>query len=265
MLGFGLPFFLMDPKMAKAQREREQRETAERLKQGVPWTPGLKWQPRLTITASTWPAWSLFSVEPSSCNNVNDEKDTNKLALSPNGRFAFYRKTLQRGVRIATMCGARRGNVMFDEPVAISALHERTHRGDAWKENPWMSVTPMELMTMRPGIRMARGHVVIAGLGLGRMVVDVMRKRSVTKVTLVERSQELVDWVMPAVAPMIRGLGKDFDTVVGDAYEILPTLTADIALVDIFESYGGNDFLRRRRCPNIPVVWSWGSATIGDR
>jgi hypothetical protein len=267
----------MDPKFEKAQRERQKRERDERLaRPGVPWDPKLKWQPQLTLKADTWLKWDLFDVEPTKNHNPNwEKKPEGKFAFSPSGSFMFCKKVLQRGQTLGTLQGSKQGDVMFDADIAIPALHEKTGGGD-WRENPWMSITPMELMTQRPGIRFAKGHVVIAGLGLGWMLVEVLKKKSVKKVTLVERSQELVDWIMPAIAPMIRNLGKDMDTVVEDAYVAVPKLTADVALIDIFPNYGSNDFLddlylrdpkhrpAHQQCPNIGRVWSWGKSHVGD-
>jgi len=53
--------------------------------------------------------------------------------------------------------------------------------------------------------------------------------------------------------------------IVGDAYEVLPTLSADVALVDIFPSYGGNEAAMmqlRKRCPKIKKMWGWGTAAM---
>lgn len=39
----------------------------------------------------------------------------------------------------------------------------------------------------------------------------------------------------------------------------VPKLAADVALIDIFHSYGGNDFVA---CPYITRVWCWGSQYV---
>jgi hypothetical protein len=286
MFGLFSPFG-MSPEFEKKQRERERRERAERLKQGVPWDPKLKWQPQLTIKAETWPTWDLFAAEPSKHIDINDERDLSKLIVSPCGRFVFYKKILPRGTKLDTMQGSKHGDVMFDADITIPALHER-HRDESWKEVPWMSLTPMECMTQRPGIRFAKGHTIVAGLGLGWALIEIMRKKTVKKVTLVERSQSLVDWVLPRVMDLAKlRFGEAWpplDVVVGDAYDVIPKMTADVAVIDIFDGYGSNDFIddakirinnglpRELRfkhenanpCPNIGRVWSWGAAHVGD-
>ena len=168
--------FGMSPEFEKRQRDRERRERAERLKEGVPWHPMLKWQPHLTIKADTWPTWDLFDVQPSKYPNVNHEQDMSKLAVSPCGRFVYYKKTIPRGATLTTMNGSKRGDVMFDANITIPALHEQIRDGHEWREAPWMSLTPMECMTQRPGIRFAKGHTIVAGLGLGWALIEIMRK-----------------------------------------------------------------------------------------
>jgi hypothetical protein len=38
-------------------------------------------------------------------------------------------------------------------------------------------------------------------------------------------------------------------------------MTADVALIDIFPHYGGNEF---PRCPSIKRVWCWGASFVGN-
>ena len=267
----------MTEKMRQEQEARQARELQQRLTEAVPWTSTLAWRPRLTLQASSWPAWKLFGVQATAHNNVNREPSPeHKFAVSPNGRFMFCMKTLPAHACIATLQGSRRGNVMFDGPVDIPSLHEKCPDG-TWRESPWMSITPMEVMTQRPGTKLARGHTVVAGLGLGWGLFEVMKKRSVKKVTLVERSQELVDWLLPRIMDNIRlrageGLPK-LEVIVGDALDVLVDYTADVALIDIFKNYGGNEFFVRRGPEdrfhggppkNIPTVWCWGSAPLSS-
>jgi hypothetical protein len=55
-------------------------------------------------------------------------------------------------------------------------------------------------------------------------------------------------------------------SMVGDAFEVMPTMSADVALVDIFETYGNNGWERsklERTCKGIRYLWAWGSASTG--
>ncbi len=66
---------------------------------------------------------------------------------------------------------------------------------------------------------------------------------------------------MPKIAPHMHS--KPLDVVVGDAFEVMPQLAADVALVDIFPGYGCNSFDRERlrsKCPRIDFFWAWGAA-----
>jgi predicted RNA methylase len=163
---------------------------------------------------------------------------------------------------------------MFDGPVNIPSLHERGYDGVVWKEDPWMSITPMEMLTLRPGTKLAKGHTVVAGLGLGWQLAQVLAKRSVKKVTLVERSQELIDWVLPRV-PGIDACRDRLEIICGDARDVLANFAADVALIDIFPGYGSNEFFvtydnderfrgGRSRPKNIPNVWCWGASPIRE-
>ncbi len=279
---FGIPGFGMSPEMRAKQKAREEQETQDRLKEAVAWDPKIKWSPRMTIKWDTLPKWRLFDVKPTTHSNPNFESEPEgKFVLSPSGAFLYCEKQLRRGNMLQTLQGSRRGTVMFDGPATFPVLHarsnwEKNQNGTLrWKEEPWMGVTPMEVMTQRPGTRLAKGHTVVAGLGLGWGLVEVMRKRSVKKVTLVEISQELVDWILPRVlahAKLTYGeMLAPLEVVVGDAKNVLWDFEADVALIDIYAGYGSNEFFVHGggknfggKPMNIETVWSWGAASVGD-
>jgi hypothetical protein len=178
--------------------------------------------------------------------------------VSPSGNFRYTEVILPAGEWITVAQGNRRGDVCFDEDVAVPRLNaandhiiRENNQRSGFKDRPWMSITPMEILTQRPGLRRAKGHTVVAGLGMGWLLRQVALKKSVKKITLVEVSQELIDWVLPSLA-----LTKDVDVICGDARTVLPDMEADVALVDIWMDYGGNSF---KKCPGIDYVWCWGS------
>lgn len=280
MFGLFSPFG-MNPEFEKAQHERIAREREERLaKGGVPWSLDLKWEPHLTVQARTWPTWNLFDVTPTTHQNPNYEANPKCIEVSPSGQFMYTLKRLPRAAALATLNGSKQGDVIFDDEVLIPALHEaKNWDGKPRRENPWMSITPMELITQRPGLRFSKGHTVVAGLGLGWFLMQCRAKKSVTKVTLVEKSQELVDWLLGSgrimqAAEFPQGTKlAPLDVIVGDAYDVIPKLTADVAIIDIYKGYGGNDFLEdlqghrggtlfpaERRCDGIGKIWNWGKA-----
>ncbi len=127
-----------------------------------------------------------------------------------------------------------------------------------------MSLTPMEMITLRPGIKLAKGEVVIGGLGLGYQLVEVSKRKQVKKITLVEIDQGIVDNILPRLLPM---LDHPVDEgIVGSVYDVMPTLKADVALIDVFKTYGNNEYKQyrlRETCKNIGNIWCWGTAKVG--
>jgi hypothetical protein len=279
MGGFGMPA----PRTPE-EREKEAREAREymdkRLSEAVPWTPDIKWTPDLIIQARTYHPLRLFPVEPSNIVDPN-KLSPEQMMVSPDGQWLYCEKILPRGESLRTMSGNRRGYVMFDGPVIIPALHslrvepeygwapgpdspevkwrvvgEHTY----WKRDPWMSITPMELLSLRPGTKIARGDVIIAGLGLGHQLIEVSRRPQVRRLVLVEKSQGLLDFMMPAVEPH---LARPVEIVVGDAYVVIPQMQADVALIDIFPEYGRNKYgcdRLKASSPGIRKFWCWGAA-----
>ena len=270
---FFLPSFLMK---SPEQRAREAKEYAARVEArcatAVPWDPEMKWTPTLTVQAHTYTPRMVFEVTPTRKLDVNGCEPDEKV-VSPSGEWLYCCKLLPRGAALATFHGSRRGTVMFDGDVQIPCLYTKTRAGlywttpadrgaalacAAWEELPFMSLTPMEMLTLRVGTRLARGRTIVAGLGLGHQLIEVSHRKKIGDIVLVEKSQELVDWILPRIAPQ---LGRPLaDVIVGDARKVLPTLKADIALVDIFPNYGNNDFYAP--CPDVKRVWCWGGATV---
>lgn len=64
----------------------------------------------------------------------------------------------------------------------------------------WMSDTDMEQRTNREAVRLATGNVLVAGLGIGLMVLPALTKPDVRKVTVVERSSDVIDLVAQPLA-----------------------------------------------------------------
>lgn len=201
----------------------------------VDWDPAMKWDARLYIRASSFKPTLLHSKKTS------------------RGNFWYENQVLPHGKMLATWNGNRKGAVKFDGPVVIPSLFDR--RSFRYDPNPWMSITPNEIFTLRAGTKRAKGHTVIAGLGLGYQLLEVMKREQVTRVTLVELEDDVVKLVMPKIRKLLPN--KPLEVIVGNAKEIVPKLTADAALIDIFSSAGGNSF---PRCAGIPSIWVWGGS-----
>lgn len=256
MFGFGFPEFLMTDKQ-REWRDRQHREAVARRLSPlnlVEWTPDLKWIPELNLSANSYQAHvrHLFEVKPTDAVSPGQIPESSRV-YSRDKQWFYCERIFPRGYILDTLCGRKRGTVMFDDDVVIPSLHEEAR---SWTNQPWMSLTPMEMFTLRAGTRFAKGHVVVAGLGLGHQLVEVSLRKQVRCITLVERSDSLVNFILPQLK---RFLGHPVDAViVGDARKVVPeSCVADVALVDIFSGYGGNDF---PKCPNVGKVWCWGSA-----
>lgn len=244
-------------------RLREEKKHLEwRMRNAVDWDPKIRWKKWLSIRADTYKQRSLFDVEPSGVQ-VNRAK-RKQMKLSKCKRWCYVEKLLPRGEALATFHGPDSGDVVFDGDILIPALHERVRNprdGERvedlrWRDDPWMSMTPMEIISLRAGTRFAKGTVVVAGLGMGHQLEEVAKRKQVKHIILVEQDESLVEFILPVL-----DLGdRIIEVLIGDANDELPRLTADVALVDIYPGYGNNRF--RRNCPNIKKIWVWGSACI---
>lgn len=225
----------------------------------------MKWVPQLNIVGDTYRVLELWPGITASDAPV-ESLQPGQFVDSPGRRFRYCVRLHRRGHALLTWWGGQTGTVVFDGDVIIPALYQ-AREPDApgtghWNEMPWMSLTPGELMTLRPGTRLAKGRVIIAGLGLGHQLIEVSKRLQVKRIILVELDQELVDWILPVVRPHLK---KPLEVIVGDAYEEIPKLRADVALIDIFPGYG--DGHRRvaelaAKSPKIKRFWGWGTSEM---
>lgn len=257
-----IPFFLMPDWYQKRLREQEKADLERRLTECVNWHSKMPWKKEMNLKASSYTCLNLFpDVIPKNRHpNPNNCKE-GEYVDSPSGDWRYVVNVVPRGTKLSTWSGNRIGSVIFDGPVNVPAIYsrEKWRKDIGYKEEPWMSLTPAELMSMRTGLRFASGHTIVAGLGLGHLLIEVTKKRSVKRVTLVEINQELIDWLYPKIK---EHLAQDVKVIVGDANHIIPGLEADAALIDIDSSYGSNEFHAPKE--HIRKVWVWGTAAIGE-
>lgn len=62
-----------------------------------------------------------------------------------------------------------------------------------------MSDTPMERMTSLEFVKQARGNVLIAGLGIGMILLPILAKPEVTRVHVTEKNAAVVEMVWPQI------------------------------------------------------------------
>jgi hypothetical protein len=250
-------FFFSSPAERAAAKLRQEREASRRLPLAVPWTEKISFQKELNIQAESYSALQLFQVEPTDSADPAGVEEHQRI-VSPCGSWMYCVKRLPRGRKLDIFSGNKQGTVMFDGPVLIPCLHQASQ--DGWRKNPWMSLTPMEMLTLRGGTRLAKGTVAVAGLGLGHQLIEVSRRKQVKKLILIEKNQELIDWLLPQIRPH---LARPLDEVmVEDVYSALPKLQADVALVDIFPGFGDirweEDRLSKLCAGKVGRIWCWG-------
>lgn len=124
----------------------------------------------------------------------------------------------------------------------------------------WMSTTPMERESQWRHVLAARGHVVIAGLGMGWLVANAARKPEVTAVTVLERDPEVIA-LFPKILPRYAGMEK-VKIVNTDALAWKTSQVVDLLAADIWLTLGDPDALGHVKVmhanTNARAVAWWG-------
>ncbi len=255
----------MPVELSEAQRAHLAADVGRRLRICVPWSRKLQWAPELNIQANTYPSVKLFAEVRPAMRQV-DELREGEYVDSEGGNFRYAVHLHPRGAALETWWGRKLGSVLFDGDIPIPILFEREGPGLPFRKFPWMSLTPAELLTLRPGTKLAKGKVIIAGLGLAHQLIEVGKRRAVTEITVIERSRELVELIMPRAMAVLAEHGRTQVRVLGgDAFKLLPKLEADVALIDVFPAYGDNREVMaklRRDCKKIGRLWDWGMSEL---
>jgi len=85
----------------------------------------------------------------------------------------------------------RGGEICFDAPVLVPTHSCKKSSGG---NDIWMSLMPMEILTQRAGVKIARGKVLIGGLGLGWIARRVLESPKVSHVTIAELDKSASLW-----------------------------------------------------------------------
>ena len=101
--------------------------------------------------------------------------------------------------------------------------------------NEWMTLTPIDVDTVQDAIRDAHGKVITFGLGLGYYAYMTARKEDVISVTVVEKSEKVIELFKKYVLPRFECRDK-IRIVCADAFEYaekkMPAEEYDYAFVD---------------------------------
>ncbi len=104
----------------------------------------------------------------------------------------------------------------------------------------WMSVTPLELESAEIGIRLARGHVLIFGLGMGLAAAATACIPAVRSVTVVERDADVLalNRALDPFAQLPETARAKLRVIEGDAFEHRPDGPVDYLMPDILAAAG---------------------------
>ncbi|MDB5390986.1 MAG: hypothetical protein JWM11_6632 [Planctomycetaceae bacterium] len=216
-----------------------------------PWDENFtKFKHPLVLQGATYQPQMLFDVTPYPADP--DSTPEANLVRSPNNEFAYMNRVWKRGQAIPLLQNRREGLVYWDQDVVIPVLL------DGRTLAVWMSLTPMEVLTLREGISLAKGTVVIGGLGMGYLLRKVCEKPNVHRVIVVEQSRELLNWFGDRICAE---QPKVTDVICGNAYEQLGKFDSETRyLFDIWPMYedaaADPEFQAAKR--KHPHVWGWG-------
>jgi len=100
----------------------------------------------------------------------------------------------------------------------------------------WMSITPLELESQGIGVQLARGHVLIHGLGMGWAVAATAFREAVSAVTVVERDPQVRDLIaaIDPFAQLPEMARRKIAVIAGDAMDYNPARPVDFLMPDIW-------------------------------
>ena len=118
--------------------------------------------------------------------------------------------------------------------------------------NEWMTLTPVDLDTSDEAIERARGKVITFGLGLGYYAYMASEKPEVTSVTVIEKSERLIEFFKKHILPQFPN--KDKIRIINqDAFlyaeKEMPSEGYDIAFVDTWRDASDGAPMYKRMKP----------------
>lgn len=85
-----------------------------------------------------------------------------------------------------------------------------------------MSDTDFEQKTNYKVVMKAKGAVLIAGLGLGMIILPIAKKSEVTSILVIEKSQDVIDLVQPQLMQALGDNAHKLKTICADIFEWKP-------------------------------------------
>jgi len=249
--------------------------------EGIAWTPELKFSTgRTVIDADSYNEWvfkefpMLEDMEDATgdahpnaimkCGvKISNEYYLIKNVMEPytmrnTAPFIFMPPRMEE-VRntLETFQGSKRGEVCFTDTVYVPVLI-RVQRSP----KVVMSATPMEIMSMRYGIKRSTGNTIVGGMGIGWLAKNVLRRKKVKHVTVVDIDEGVLNYW----GKYLRDEFGDKVTLVhADIYDYLNEKQPefDRLLMDIWDSNSNWEFDRKfrevRNQHESIKLWWWGS------
>ncbi|MDN3578499.1 class I SAM-dependent methyltransferase [Chitinimonas viridis] len=128
----------------------------------------------------------------------------------------------------------------------------------------WMSVTPSELESQELGCRLAQGHTVVLGFGMGIAACNAALNPAVSKVTVVEYDPIVLDLAETAgiIAQLPVDIAAKVTLLQGDAHHWQPGEAVDTLLADYWFPFYDPERLAEMRAVQARVaakqVFFWG-------
>ena len=133
------------------------------------------------------------------------------------------------------LMAAMNGNYWAFYGLKAEFPYKGLYRKDKYRDNYTciMSDTPMERNTCREFLDKAFGNVLIAGLGLGLIVFPALTEERITKITILEIDQDVINLVKPFI--QTHDERKIVEIIHADVRTYTPTQTYDSVWLDIWD------------------------------
>ena len=130
------------------------------------------------------------------------------------------------------------------------------------KDSVWMSINPNEIKTMDKHIELAKGDVLVLGLGMGYFPFMIANKEEVKSITIIEKDQNIIDLFNEFIFPQFNHKNK-IKIIKDDAFSYLNNIKDDryhMVFADLWHSAedGIIPFLRLKELEgklNIPFMY----------
>ncbi len=111
------------------------------------------------------------------------------LTEAKDGDFSIVKKVARKGKRLQTY-DSQKGRLFYDVLDCDLPVVVLLEGG-----NVWMSDAPLEQESVKPAVALAKGDVLICGLGIGLLPTLIKHKKAVKQIDIVEINQQVIDLV----------------------------------------------------------------------